>query len=100
MKRLPPFPLAKQGRNNHCGPIALCVAECIMRCKIPPSQKAVDAVEQTTLKTRGTIEGANQFWAAYRRRVACAIATGVLPPDIAAFEQRQLTALTATSRKS
>lgn len=88
VKILPQFPLAKQGSNNHCGPIALCIAECLMRCQVPPSVKAVKAVEKSTLQQRGAVTDANVFWAAYRRRVAIAIATGVLPPDIVDFERR------------
>lgn len=78
----PRAPLARQGSNNHCGPIALCVAECIMRCDLPPSQEAVDAVEKLLPKNNA---GENTFWAAYRRRVLLAIVNEELPPDIALF---------------
>jgi len=66
-----------------------------MRCHIPPSQEAVEAVERNALMQRGTIQDANVFWAAYRRRVALAIADGVLPPDIVEFEKYLIAAASA-----
>jgi hypothetical protein len=53
-----------------------------MRCDLPPSQEAVDAVEKLLPKNNA---GENTFWAAYRRRVLLAIVNEELPPDIALF---------------
>jgi hypothetical protein len=91
----PTAPLAAQGSNNHCGPIALCVAECIMRCDFPPSQEAVGTAENLM---RSSGADANSFWAAYRRRVLLAIVNGKLPPDIALFEDKCRSAMITSSK--
>ncbi len=41
----PPSGLARQGSNNHCGPIACLVAECLLRVGAPPLAADVTGAE-------------------------------------------------------
>jgi hypothetical protein len=71
---MPLHGIAKQINNVHCGPIALCVAECILRAGVPPSAIGVSTAD------RGGV-GPNTFFAGYRRKFLHLSSTTLhLPP--------------------
>jgi len=85
-----PYELPRQGYNSHCGAIACFVIECVLRCGLPPSRRALEHTEKqlppTLLGTPPHLLTGFPFWERLRLRMGRAIVEGRLPPDISKFD--------------